>query len=156
MSAVPRARVSRSRRDHQAATGHPAAQWRLHSIRAGSGATIQAIPADRPAIDVTIVAGSKAHDRRNPRPVALEMTDEPVSSRFVYDAFCQLGYELEQFCRGVAAATEATKMQFLYSGGRVIAVYEDPDGRAQAAARDQYMRSVGIDRLPLTEEPACP
>jgi hypothetical protein len=145
--------VSQPEPDHQAVAGHPAVQWHLHGFRLDYGAALRAISAGRPAADVAIAAGSKARDRRNLQRVGLEIIDKLVSRGGVYDAFRQLGYGIEEFCRGVIAATEATKKKYVYERGKVVAVYEDPDWKARAAARDQYMRSIGVERWPLGNEP---
>jgi hypothetical protein len=127
-------------------------QWRLHGFRLDYGAALRALAAGRPAADVAIAAGSKARDRRNLQRVGLKIIDKLVSRGVVYDAFCQLGYGIEEFCRGVIAATEATKKKYLYERGKVIAVFEDPDWKARGVARDQYMRAVGMERWPLGDE----
>jgi len=81
----------------------------------------------------------------------LKIVAKLVSSGQVYELSARLGYGIEEFCRDlIATITQATKVVRIYDRGRVVGVFEDPDLKARTAARWQWMRAVGIDKLPLT------
>jgi hypothetical protein len=149
MTAATRTRLRPAECGDQGATERPAVTWRLHGFQLDYDAALRAIAAGQPAANVARAAGSRASSRRNLQRVGLKIIGKLVSRGAVYETFCRLGYDIEQFCRDVIAATEATRTVRVYQGGRVVGVYEEPDWKAQARARDQYMRSIGLDKLPL-------
>lgn len=138
------------------ATAAPPLQWRLHGFRLDYAAALQALGRGQTAAQVARAAGSRARSQRNLRRIGLKIIRNLAASgalQLVYEAFHRLGYALEDFCRGVIAGTQAVKRTRYYYRGVLMAEHVGPDWAARAQARDQYMRAVGLDKLPLTAEP---
>lgn len=146
MSAIP-ARTPPAKPDRSGGDEN-APFLKLHRCRLDYDAALSEHLRGGCAARVAQAAGSRATSRRNLRRVGLKIVARLESRYDVLDTFDQLGFTIQDFCRGVIAQCRAMKTKRYFYRGRLVAEFRDPDWRARTTARWLYLKATGILDLP--------
>lgn len=98
-------------------------------------------------INIARAAGSKARTRHDLSQTGARILKTLRDRGAVFETFDRLGYDVERFCKQVIDQTEAQKVSRISFEGQYTDEATDIDWGARCAAREQYMRAIGLTEL---------
>lgn len=93
-------------------------------------------------------AGSKARTRAAAKQAGYQLLTRLRERGVIIERFNQAGVTLDRLAENIARRLDAQKVQRWCAEGVIVESAPEPDYAAQATAAAQYMRAIGLDKVP--------